>query len=178
MEHQKKHRRVVAGIVTVSGMALGLVLVGQYEPSAAYAADDKIFAPQTCIPIEESDDEVGQAAYRIDRVEQNQDEDYQSFICPLIRDVVEGELDKVWIRVDNENPKDDTPPDCCVYSVSLGGSMQDFECETAKDISETQSLEFDLDNFTEYDHGHYAVKCDLGEEDAILSIRTSEKENK
>jgi hypothetical protein len=179
MEHQKKHRRVVARIVTLSGLALGLVLAGQVEPSAAQAADDKIFAPQFCVPIDESGDEIGQAAYRIDRVVQNQDlekKDFQDFLCPLIREEVMGTLDKVWVRVENENPKDDTPPECCVYSVSLGGSMTDFECETAKDKSEAQSLEIQLKDFTEYDHGHYVVKCELGEDDAILGIRTSEHE--
>lgn len=172
MNHQKNHHRVTTGIVSLSGLMLGL-FAAQYEPVAQAANDDKIFAPQLCVPL----DDRGQndkAEYRVDRVTQNQDEDYQDFICPLVREAIKGEMETVWVRVDNENKKDNTPPECCVYSVSVGGSKSDFECETADDDEGLESLEIDTRKLTHYDNGHYAVKCELGEDDSIVSIRTSE----
>jgi hypothetical protein len=136
--------------------------------------DDKIFAPQVCVPLDDRG-ENDTAKFRVDRVTQNQDEDYQDFICPLVREAVKGELETVWVRVENEHRKDDTPPECCVYSVSVGGSKVDFECETADNDEGMESLEIDLRHVRHYDDGHYAVKCELGEDDSIISIRTSEK---
>jgi hypothetical protein len=173
MKHQKRHRRVTTGILGLSGLMLGL-FAAQYEP-VAQANDDKIFAPQVCVPLDDRDDENDKAKFRVDRVTQNQDEDYQDFLCPLIREDVKGELETVWVRVENENEKDDTPPECCVYSVSVGGSRTDFECETADDDEGIESLEIDTKRIEHYDNGHYVVKCELGEDDSIISIRTSEK---
>jgi hypothetical protein len=152
---------------------LGL-FAAQYEP-LAQANDDKIFAPQLCVPLDDRGEENDKAKFLVDRVTQNQDEDYQGFICPLVREALRGEMETVWVRVENENESDDTPPECCVYSVSLGGSRMDFECETADDDEGIESLEIDLRDVTHYDNGHYAVKCELGEDDSIISIRTSEK---
>jgi hypothetical protein len=52
--------------------------------------------------------------------------------------------------------------------------MEDFACQTTVDVEARMSLHFTLDDFTEVDPGHYAVTCELGLEDRILSIRTSE----
>jgi hypothetical protein len=172
MNIQTKHRRVTTGILSLSGLLLGL-FAAQYESVAQATNDDKIFAPQLCVPLDDRarNDE---AKFQVDRVTQTKGEDYQDFICPLVREAVKGEMETVWVRVENENENDDTPPECCVYSVSVGGSRSDFECETADDDEGMESLKIDMRNVTHYDDGHYAVKCELGEDDSIISIRTSE----
>lgn len=99
---------------------------------------------------------------------------YLGLLQRVVRDVVTGDLDDVWVRVSNENSDEDTPPHCCVYSTSLGATFQDSECVTMSDTETTESLHFSLSNFTEYDHGHYTVTCELGLEDTIISYRTRE----
>jgi hypothetical protein len=180
MKHRQNRYRFAAGFVTLSGLVLGLVLADQYEPPVAIAADDMIFAPQVCVAIEDGSEFVGNAEYRVGEVEQTEEMgkgDYQTFICPLVREEVRGVLAGLWVRVGNENKKEDTPPICCIHAVSLGGSHHDYQCEEASNKEERQSLEFDdIEDLETYDHGHYVVTCELGYEDTILSIRTSEKE--
>ncbi len=177
MKHMKNHGnhpRVIAGLITFSGLVLGGLLTHGHGAQTAMAADDKIFGPQFCVPIDPDVGGIGNADVRVEEIEQTTQQDYQTFICPVVRDVVTGTLDDVWVRVNNENDDEDTPPRCCVYSVSLNGALSDFECRTTPDVETRMSLHFDLDGFAEFDHGHYTVTCELGTEDAIVSYRTSE----
>lgn len=173
MKHLKHHPRVVAGLLGLCGLAFALILVLVQGPRLAQA-DDKIFAPQACVPIDPEFGGIGDAAVRVGEIEQTTQVDYQTFICPLVRDAVTGSLDDVWVRVNNENADEDTPPVCCVHSVSLGGGLHDYECQVAPDTETHMSLRFKLDDFTEFDYGHYVVTCELGLEDTIISIRTRE----
>lgn len=176
MQHRQNHSRVAAAFVTLSGLVLGLVLGDRYQPPAALAGDDKIFAPQFCVPLALHQHTLGSADFRVEAVEQTEDADYQTFICPLVRDLITGDLDAAWVRVGNERPEDDTPPICCVHAMAPLGGDQDFDCEEADDDVGRQSLEFDLDDFDESNNGYYVVTCELGFEDTIRSIRTSESD--
>ncbi len=140
----------------------------------AAEAVDKIYAPQSCMPIDPDVGGIGDADIRFDAVEQVTLPDYQTFICPLVRSDVSGRLDDVWVRVNNANSYEDTPPRCCVHSVPLGAGFEDFECRTAPDTETRTSLHFAPDDFSEFDHGHYVVTCELGSEDGIINIRTRE----
>lgn len=148
------------------GLAFALVGLSVSGPTLA-RADDKVFAPQSCRS-------TGDMLIGVDQLEQNERVGYQLFVCPLVRDAVVSQLEDVWVRVNNENSDEDTPPLCCVHAVSLGGSSQDFECQAALDIDESSSIHFILDDFSEFDYGHYVVSCELGGEDRLLSIRTRE----
>lgn len=149
----------------VLGFFAGSAMSHLMPPIGAAAGDHKIFAPQFCIPRD-----LDSAFYTVDAVE----ELGEDFFCPLVRDVVSGTLDDVWIRLDEEDGNENDPPTCCVHSVSMWGGSEDFECRTAPAIDTSLSLHFPLDDFSEYDYGHYTVTCSLGTEDAIHSIRTNE----
>ncbi len=175
MKYHEQHPRFVAGFLALSGLALGLVVAREHGLPTA-AADDKIFAIQYCVPIDPDTGGFGNAGIGSVGFEQTESLAYQTFICPLVRDAVTGTLDDVWVRVSNESQEDEagTPPRCCVHSVSLGGSGYDFECRATPDVDGDMSLRLTLDDFTEFDYGHYTVTCELGLEDSIRSIRTSE----
>lgn len=155
------------------GLAFALVGLSVSGPTLA-RADDKVFAPQSCRAIDSQLGGIGDVLIGAGGLEQNESIDYQLFICPLVRDAVVGQLEDVWVRVNNENSDEDTPPLCCVHAVSLGGSSQDFECQAAQDIDGSASIHFILDDFSEFDYGHYVVSCELGGEDNLISIRTRE----
>ncbi len=174
MKNHGNHARVVAGLITFSGLVLGGLMTHEHGAQTAMAADDKIFAPQSCVPEDPDVGGIGRAEIHFYDIEQNTVEGYQTFICPLVRDEVTGTLDDVWVRVFNDSPVEDTPPRCCVNSISIGASMSDFECRTAPDVEGQLSLHFTLSDFTEFDYGHYTVDCDLGDGDTIIGIRTSE----
>ena len=137
-------------------------------------ADEKIFAPQYCVRSQPAEELSYPIELRITETRQNISDDYVEFVCPLIRDNIDGSLDDVWVRVFNREVHDGNAPSCCVWSVSLGASFQDFECIDASNVSGSASLHFTLDEFEEYEYGHYAVTCDLGSNDSIISIRTQE----
>lgn len=174
MQHRQNHHRAVAGFVTCSGWVVGLVLAGPCDPPTALAGDDKIFAPQSCLPRETPDDDVGDANVFVNAIQRTLTDD-SLFVCPLIRDVVTGDLDAVWVRVSN-NDGDDASPSCCVYSYSPLGTDVDFDCEGADADEVQQTLAFDLDGFEESDHGYYVLTCQLGYEDTIFSYRISESD--
>lgn len=169
----KNHGRFGLGLLAGLGVALGLIGLTCNDPPIA-RADDKVFAPQSCRALDPQFGGVGAVGIRVAEIEQTAQVDGQTFICPLIRDEVTGTLDDLWVRLNNENKDEQTPPRCCVHSVSLGGSLYDFECQTSLDIDGPLSMRFILDDFTEFDHGHYVVTCELGIEDRLISIRTRE----
>jgi hypothetical protein len=183
MKHHQTHYRAAAAFVSISGLVLGLVLADRYEPAPAFANDDKIFAPQFCMPQSEPgyNDVAGEFGNALidpwTIMQVDVENGYQTFICPLVRDIVAGRLDDVWVRLVNNAPQEPFPPECCVYSVSLNGNLSDFECQTSNNVIHGPlTLHFSLDSFTEYDFGHYSVLCDLGHADHIVSIRTSESD--
>lgn len=171
MKHRQNHTRATAAFVILAGLVLGLVLADQYESPNAIAGDDKIFAPHYCVPLEPGSDRKS--------LEGEFFREFMSggsrLICPLVRDIVQGNLDAVWVRVYNLPEPDSDPPECCVHAVSVLGGDSDFACEQADDFQGFQSIEFDLADFEEYDNGHYVVTCDLGFGD-LYSIRTSESD--
>lgn len=176
MKFPKRHYRAAAAL---SGLIVGASLAQHCELSSAFAADDKIFAPQICVPLAAESDLSGYAAYRHDHIRKVQPvtNDYQTFVCPLVRDIVAGSLDQVWVRVGNAFENEGEPPECCVYRVSLGGTSSEFECKSAKDELGRQSISipgFPYSNL--YDYGHYVVICELAADDTIHSIRTIESE--
>lgn len=174
MSHRKQRNRIIAGLVTLCGTGLGWVFAPELATRNAKAGDDKIFGPQFCVPLEPAGVGIGNAAFHAYEVEQNTQDDYQTFVCPLVRDSVTGTLEGVWVRLTNRNIAHDTPPICCIHSVSVSTVQQDFECQAVVNVAARMSLSFELDDFTEFDYGHYAVTCRLGGKDTIISIRTSE----
>jgi hypothetical protein len=183
MNHHRIHPRIAATFACCAGLVSSLLLAAHGSLPVASAGDDKIFAPHFCVPqLEPGNNElagrIGNALIHPSTIMQVDVTDgYQTFICPLVRDIVTGDLDDVWVRLVNNHPDAPFPPDCCVYSVSLDSNQTDFECETAdNDIHGSLSLRFELDGFTEFDFGHYAVVCELGLADQIISIRTSESD--
>lgn len=169
MKHRQNHRRA-AGFVTLSGWILGLVLAARYPP-AEVRADDKIFAPHFCVALEPGTDRKSfDAEFWREWVSGGFE-----LICPLVRDIVKGQLEAVWVRVYNNPEPEGDRPECCVHSVSPLGGDSDFDCEQTDDYQGLQSIEFDLADFEEYDHGHYVVTCDLGHGD-LYSIRTRESD--
>ncbi|MCX4243278.1 hypothetical protein [Paraliomyxa miuraensis] len=132
------------------------------------AADNKVISGHACEP--EGDD------WFTDRSDPRYLENtggVQSYMCPVVRDDTTGELDFVRVRVDNNTGSGPTPLSCIVHSVSVGGGSQDMEMESTTTAG-VQTLEFDLNGFTEYDNGHYVIECVLGPYDRILSYRTAE----
>ena len=170
MNHIHTSTRACAGVL---GLTLGLLLAHAQLGGAAWA-DEKIFAPQYCTPSEPGEELPYNIDLRITEVRQIGSEGLQEYICPLVRDDIDGELDDVWVRVFNRRVEDGNAPACCVYSISLGASFQDYECEAAANVYGRASIHLTLDDFTEYEYGHYAVFCDLGLTDSIISIRTRE----
>lgn len=174
MKHQQNHRRAATGFVTLSGLVLGLVLAGQYEPSAAIANDDKVFAPQFCVPVEGTDNTFdNDAEFQEDRLELTED---GQVICPLVRDIIKGDLDTVWVRLDNmEKGQGSEDTECCVIAYDPLGESSEEECEEADEGDDLQTLE--IQGPDSEDNGYYVVTCDLEDEEAILSIRTSESDD-
>jgi hypothetical protein len=169
-EHAMNHRNVYFRLVAAFVGSFGLVAT----PVALAGSDEKMFAPQLCVPVEGTDNVSGKAQYRIDAVEQISFEGYQIFMCPLVRDLIAGNLDAVWVWVGNANPKDDTPPECCVYSLSPSNNLYDYACAVAGPGQKYQTLEIDVADFDEVPQGFYVVTCDLGLGDSIHGIRTRE----
>jgi hypothetical protein len=180
MKHHQKHYRNIAGFVTLSGLVLGLVLAGQYEPAEAIAGDDKVAAAQLCVPIDDDDTiDEDDALILFDRVVTTTatKSEPQRFICPLIRDILAGDLDRVFVSIENVEESapgtEDDDTACCVYSFDVTGDEVDSNCERADEDEETQTIE--IDGIESEDNGYYVVTCDLREEDeAIYRIRTSE----
>lgn len=139
-------------------------------------ADEKIYAPQFCVAPEVFAGEPGAAPPELSPAElrQNSGPGYQTFICPLVRDKVTSKPQVVWVRLINRNVADGDAPSCCVHAVSLGGSFSDFECRTAGNSSGATSLAIPLFALNQYDYGHYALSCSLGNGDGIISIRAQE----
>lgn len=158
----------VKTVLTISlmGMALGMAVNSLFTSSSASAGDHKIFAPQFCVPADHKT-----VFMQVDEVEEL---GVATFYCPLIRDDVDGNLSDVWVRLSDQDPEDGDAPSCCVHSVSVHGASEDVECRVAPGIEKNFSLHFPLNDFTEYDYGHYVVTCTLGIEDGIRSIRTNE----
>jgi hypothetical protein len=185
MKHRQNYYRTAAGFVSLSGLVLGLVLADQVEPRLAIAGggekDDKVFAPQFCVPIDKNDHSIDakHAEFHKNRVEPRENgNDTQLFICPLVRDIIKGELERVFVRLDVEdenqqkNNSDDTK--CCVFTFDPLGEDSESECEEP-DEEGLQSLEIDGPD-TE-DNGYFLVTCELNEGDSIRSIRTMEEKD-
>lgn len=171
MKYRQRHNHKTAAIVTLSGMALGLVLVSHYESPEALANDDKIFSPQFCVPvdsnntIDEDDAEFWSSEVR------STDPDTTEFICPMVRDSITRELDRVWVRLNNQRAGDTTV--CCVIGYNLWGENSDDHCVEANESHDGfQSLEIQGPHAD--DNGFYVLTCELQRDESILSYRISE----
>jgi hypothetical protein len=174
MKHRQKRYRNVAGLVTLSGLVMGLVLASQYEAPLALANDDKVFSAHFCVPIEETDNTIdaGEAEFLPNRVQAGEDE--QRVVCPIMRDIIKGELETVWVRLDNHQ-KDEDPTECCVIAYDPLGEDSEEECEEADEGKGRQTLE--IDGPDAEDNGYYVLTCKFeDEEEAIFSYRISESD--
>lgn len=163
-----RHKPFIWVLAVLLGCCFGAALAGTAQ------ADEKIFAPQYCVRSQPAEELSFPITLRITETRQDFSDEYAEFVCPLIRDDIDGSLGDVWVRVFNREVQDGNAPSCCVWSVSLGASFQDFECMDAPNVFGNTSLHFTFDDFEEYEYGHYAVTCDLGGNDSIISIRTQE----
>ncbi len=79
--------------LVLCGLALGWALAHGHASGTALAADDKIFAPQSCRPLGSGPvfGEISPADIRFDA----------AVVCPLVRDQVTGTLSDVWVRLDD-----------------------------------------------------------------------------
>jgi hypothetical protein len=177
MKHRQHHHRMAAGLLSLTGSLVGLVLAGPVPE--ANANDDKVFAAQFCVAVEDNDDTIdaSDAEYHSNRVETT-DDDGQTLICPIMRDIIKGQLDSVFVRLenhDNGKGKGSEDTECCVIAYDPLGEDSEEECETADETDHLQTLE--IVGPKAEANGYFVLTCDLGDEgDAILSYRTSERE--
>lgn len=167
---QRKNRnRAIVGLIACSGLALGGIMVHDLGSQTAMAADNKVISGHACAPEDDYDDTDRSDPRWLESLK-----DDQTYMCPVVRDDIKGQLDDVWIRLRNDSGGSGSEPlECTVHSVSVGASFQDSESKSTSS-SGFQTLAFKLSSFTEYDNGHYVIECELEDGDRIISYRARE----
>lgn len=158
--------------MTLAGLLLGLVMPDQYQLPEAAANDDKIIAPQSCVPVDSNNsiDAVDTSIF-INRVER---ETAGSLICPLIRDDPDGTLDTVLVTIQNVLKGATVgTTECCVYSFDTQGVEVDSVCVNADETDTLQTIR--IEDVGSDDNGYYVLTCDFAQaNEALYRIRTSE----
>lgn len=175
MKNRPNHYRNIAGFLTLSGLLMGLAMAPE-----AGANDDKVFAPQICVPIDSTDRTIDATATEFweNRVEVT---DARELICPLVRDDLDGELEHLFVTIENVvKPVAGDTTECCIHAFDTEGDMQSTVCDEADEGETTQTLDFegpgdDLGDLDSEDNGYYVLTCDFPQAgEAIYRIRTSE----
>ncbi|PRQ09152.1 hypothetical protein [Enhygromyxa salina] len=172
-KHKPNNRtRAGIGFITISMLTLAGVVIGESTSQTAMASDNKILPGHACMPVglaslvtDYSNPEFIRNATLLAQAHR--------YMCPVVRDDTNGELDFVRVRTEN-NESTGAVPTCTVWSVSVDGNAIDFETVVADPGLGFRNLEFSLSGFIEFDHGHYVIECSLGKNDRIYSYRTNE----
>lgn len=161
--------RAVIGLVAFSTLALGGIAIGEFGTQTAMAGDNKIISGHACAPL----DSYGQTdRSNPEFIENILGGGVQTYMCPVVRDDPNGGLDFVRVRTE-DNGSEPGVPECTVYSVSPTAGAMDMST-TQTSTGGVDTLEFPLNDFTEFDNGHYVIECSLGENDRIFSYRYKE----
>lgn len=152
---------------------MGLALVGRCAISEVAANDDKVFAPQYCVPVGDEGTPY-EGPYRIfNGSVRSLDDEPVDYLCPLIRDVLKEGIERVWVRVKNNvGNSNDEETQCCIYSFSPLAESSDFECGSAVQFKGNQSIE--ISGVKSWDNGYYVLRCTLETDERIYSYRSSE----
>jgi len=172
MSHRQHHNRKTFGLAARAGLVMGVVLAGQYEIPEAIANDDKVFAPQFCVPVTDEDFPYKGPRHIFTGSLQNFDDEPVDYICPLVRDSLGDGIERVWVRLNNRENKPGEETQCCLYSFNPLGQSADFECKDVDDAKEEQSIE--IKGVKSWDNGYYVLRCTLEFGEEIFSYRSSE----
>ena len=163
----KRHNDMSTSILATS--LCGLLLAGWcVQPGVAEAGDGKVFAAHICQG--ETEEDRDNLTYLGSYVHAEQDDTH--ITCPLVRDIIAGELDDIWVRIFHGGSGNDI--ECTVYSVSTWGGFVDT-VTISHTGSGPASMHFNLADFTEYDNGSYAITCTLSAQDRVYSLRSYEE---
>ncbi|WP_106393988.1 hypothetical protein [Enhygromyxa salina] len=160
--------RAVVGFVAISVLGLGGVAIGDFGTQSAMASDNKIVSGHACMSLN-----------RYSQTDRSNPEfientgNLQTYMCPVVRDDPNGNLDFVRVRTYDNNSHHGDPVMCTVWAVSVDGTSSN-----ASSVQTTtgglETLEFALNGFIEFDYGHYVIECSMGTGDQIVSYRTNE----
>lgn len=172
MSHRQHHNRTTVGFAARAGLVMGMVLAGLYEIPEVMANDDKVFSPQFCMPV--GDEGLSYSGPRriFTSSLQNTNDEPVDYLCPLVRDNLNGGIAKVWVRLNNNENEPTEFTECCLYSFDPLGQSADFECQRADVDKGRQSLE--ITGVKSWTNGYYVLRCTLEYGDEIFSYRSSE----
>ncbi|PRQ02941.1 hypothetical protein ENSA5_18800 [Enhygromyxa salina] len=172
---KRKDSRVIVGILSVVGLSLGLVYAGAFAPGVA-KADDKIVAGQICVAVNSYGISVP-ANYDAQQITKRHASTHialaDEFVCPLVRDETNDDLDRVRVWLYNDDTAD-TPPYCCIYSFEDDGESMEAFCTNVDNDSGAVRLDLENLGFHKNEDGYHVLTCELEVGDGIRSIATDE----